>query len=297
MNETEKTKDIISRLMPPRKIAEAELSEKKPEIINKKPDLVKNIVILLSLSFIVSLGIFLFIYIRSVYSPDAILGKAIGKFIENPKTKYESDIKFYFSSKENNNTSLEGLSPDLYQVLRRSSVETYNIKISGDIDRSGDKPKGKYELTWSSSGQKMFGFEGYFQGYDLFYKVNYSYQEVLENVQDGYSKVNISDLFSKTVFNDPSPKTFDLDALKFKVKEVYPDDIISDIRANHFKVEVTDPIFISKIIPSSELTDFDVWISKKNHYLLRLKGRFEITDVGMEGNSMIIDFDTRFLLS
>ena len=257
-----------------------------------KPSLLKPMLFVFLSSFLTSSLLFLYVYIQRVTSADYIFNKALSILINSEKVNYKTDAKIFFSSNNNGeDTNLSQL--EEYQNLKRSSSETYELKITGDIDRSVNPIKGNYDLSWSKPDEKIFGFDGYFQGYDLFYKVNYSYIDIVpESLKSDYSQIDLYDILSSAFLNNTSLDDLNSDFkdIRFKVVEKLPEDLLGNSRTDHYKVEMVFPDSLKEFTKNINLTDLDVWINKKDRHILMIKGMVELENLGMEGSGMSINF-------
>jgi hypothetical protein len=248
------------------------------------------------LLLIFSLTIVLFLYYKNNLSSEAILRKTLLNLSSNKNFKYNGTVKLTFSSRDvQKNLDLNEI--EIYSLVKRSNSDNHEISIQGEVNRGSDVPEGNFNLSWSISNQKMFGFVGKFTGYEILYKAeSYPYSGLIsEKSADEYSVLNLKDLFTKIYFDQDQSDlpNINLDSFKYKIVEVLPDDLTDGQKAYHYKIRITPKDDVGSIFSNIALDDWDIWIEKRSQEVVRIEGVSAVNNVGMEGNSMNIQFDLK----
>lgn len=234
------------------------------------------------------------VYYRRNFTPNMIVKKAVANLIKQKKATYNATARltFQYADKEEK-IDLNGL--EAYSLLKKAVSDNHEMTIQGEHDWSSDIPNGKYDLTWSVSDKKVFGLEGYYMGYQLYYKVNpYVYSDLVDKkLTSDYSEFDLKDLLSKTLpieyvgyINE-----FRFEELDFEVIEVFQDDYIKGDKAYHYKVKVSGEGTANKILSGVKIDGIDFWIGKKNLDIEKIKGNFSLVNIGVEGNNLDVLYE------
>jgi hypothetical protein len=268
-----------------------------PQIIKKRPHvkpdrkivLIFVVVLIVATAFVSSV-----LYYRKNFTPDTIVRKAVANLIKQRDVTYNATTKLTFQYADTEEKiNLNGL--EAYSLLKKTVANNHEMVMQGEHTWSSEVPSGKYDLIWSVSDKKVFGLEGHYQGYQVFYKVNpYVYSDLVdEKLTKNYSSVDLKELVSKIVSDEDlkSLEEFRMENLDFDVVQVFQDDFIKGNKAYHYKVKLLGKGSAEKIINGIKNDNFDFWIDKKSLDIEKVKGNFTLVNIGVEGNNLDIQFD------
>lgn len=240
---------------------------------------------------------FLIIFYKRNFTPDAILNRSFKNVLADKNFKYDGTVKltFLYADREE---SVNVSDLEIYSLLKKPTADYYETVVQGKHDWSRGYPEGMFVLTWSVSDEKVFGFEGNYQGYELFYKANpYIYEDLVdEQLKKNYSKVDIKDLLEKSLtFEDNELfRGVRFEDFQFRITEVYQNDFIDSKESYHYRIKLSGVNNADKLLSGFKHDDLDVWVEKESKKIQRIKGKIEFVDIGMEGNNMDLLFDFKF---
>lgn len=257
--------------------------------LGRKAILISAVFLIFAAAVIISI-----LYYQNNFTPNVIVKKAVANLVKHGGVKYNASAKLTFQYADTEEKiDLNGL--EAYSLLKKTVANNHEMVLQGEHKWSGEIPSGKYDLTWSVSDKKVFGLEGYYQGYQVFYKVNpYVYSNVVdEKLTKDYSVIDLRELMSKTISGEDlkSIDEFRPEDLEFNVTQVFQDDFIKGNKAYHYKVEFLGKDGVEKLLKGIKNGSFDFWIDKKSLDLEKVKGSFTLIDIGAEGNNLDIQLD------
>lgn len=238
--------------------------------------------------------VFSILYYQNNFTPNVIVKKAVSNLIKQGKVKYNATAKLTFQYADTEEKiDLNGL--EAYSLLKKTVANNHEMVAQGEHEWSGEIPSGKYDLIWSVSDKKVFGLEGYYQGHQVFYKVNpYVYSDLVdEKLTKNYSTVDLKELLSKMASSDglKSVEGFQMENLEINVVQVFQDDFIKGDKAYHYKVKLLSKGGVEKFLDGIKNGSYDLWIDKRSLDLKKVKGNFTLVNIGAEGNNLDIQFD------
>lgn len=286
----------VKETVPLSKVTPAEKGYIPESKINKKSLHLKFFLVVIC-GFTLLLSIFIFaLYYTKNLTPGAILNKTLLNLGNNKNFKYNGDIKLTFSSSQSqSNADLNEM--EIYSIIGKSNSDNHEISVQGEFNRGGNFPTGNFNLVWSISGKKAFGFDGKTSGYEILYKAqSYPYSGLVsERSSDEYSSLNLKDLLTKIYFESGQSDfpNVNLNSFNYEVIEVLPDDIIDSQKSYHYKIKISPKENINNIFSNVTFDNWDIWVGKKSHDILRVEGVIKVNNVGIEGNGMNIQFDVK----
>ncbi len=251
--------------------------------------------VFIAVAFLTSV-IFSVIYYGRNLTPAAILDRSVGNLLESKNIDYNGVIKLIFSHADKEE-KLDLGDLEIYSLLKRSVSDSHEIIVQGEHGWSSGFPEGKYDLTWSVSDKKVFGFEGYYSGYELFYKANpYAYSELVDDdLKKNYSEVDLEAFLHKVLSDEDLGTVSDarLEDFNFEVVQTFPDDLIEGSNSYHYKVKMSGTGRVEKLLENVNYDDLDVWIDRKSKKIKKVKGYVRLINIGMEGNNLDIQIELK----
>lgn len=246
----------------------------------------------------IAVGYFILDLLLRNFTPQAIFTRSLTAFGELKEYKYNLILKVAFIYEgETANLNLNDV--EAQTLLKRSLSDKHRIILNGDHSRYEDHPEGKYDLVWEIADEKAFTAEGYYQGFDFFYKITpYLYPGVIdEKITDNYQKLNIGELLSSLMPVEDLQllEKISFDDLTYEVVEAYPDDLINGNKSYHYKVRIYKKDDLEKLLSQVEIGNLDVWITKKERILKKLKGEVVFRNFGSQDNTLDIQYEMNLL--
>ena len=246
----------------------------------------------------IAAGYFVLDLLLGNFTPQTILTKSLTSFEGLKEYKYNVILKVAFIY-EGEMANLDLNDVEAQTLLKRSLSDKHRIILNGDHSRYEDYPKGKYDLIWEIADEKAFEAEGYYQGFDFFYKITpYLYPGVIdEKITGSHQKLNIEELLSSLMPAEDVQlfEKISFDDLTYEVVEAYPDDLLDGNKTHHYKVRIHKKDDLGKFLSQMEIGNLDMWITKKEKILKKLKGEVVFRNFGSKDNTLDIQYEINLL--